>query len=46
MAAEFDLVIRNGSVADGRGGPLIEADVAVRDGKIAAVGKFAGSGVE
>ena len=46
MAAEYDLVIRNGSVADGRGGPLIEADVAVKDGKIAAVGKVAGRGAE
>src|SRR5450631_3545499 len=46
MTTEFDLVIRGGSVADGRGGPLIEADVAVKNGKIAAVGKFAGKGAE
>jgi len=46
MAAEFDLVIRNGNVADGMGGPLVSADVAVKDGKIAAVGKIAGSGRE
>ena len=46
MAAEYDLVIRNGSVADGRGGPLVAADVAVKDGKIAAVGKVAGTGAE
>ena len=46
MTAEFDLVIRNGSVADGMGGPLVEADVAVKDGKIAAIGKIAGSGRE
>ena len=46
MAAEFDLVIRNGSVADGMGGPLVSADVAVKNGKIAAVGKIAGSGRE
>ena len=38
MAAEYDLVIRNGSVADGLGGPVIEADVAVRNGTIVAVG--------
>jgi len=46
MAAEFDLVIRNGSVADGLGGPLVAADVAVKNGKIAAIGKIAGSGRE
>jgi N-acyl-D-aspartate/D-glutamate deacylase len=46
MAAEFDLVIRNGNVADGMGGPLVTADVAVKDGKIAAIGKIAGSGRE
>ena len=46
MAAEFDLVIRGGSVADGLGGALREADVAVAGGKIAAVGKVAGQGRE
>jgi len=44
--AEFDLVIRGGNVADGLGGPLRVADVAVKDGKIAAVGKVAGKGTE
>ncbi|MBS0275336.1 MAG: amidohydrolase family protein [Proteobacteria bacterium] len=44
--AEFDLVIRGGNVADGLGGALREADVAVKDGKIAAVGKIAGKGKE
>jgi N-acyl-D-aspartate/D-glutamate deacylase len=46
MAAEFDLVIRGGTLADGSGGALREADVAVADGRIAAVGKVAGSGRE
>jgi N-acyl-D-aspartate/D-glutamate deacylase len=46
MAAEFDLVIRGGMVADGRGGPLIAADVAVKGGKIAAVGAVTGKGAE
>jgi N-acyl-D-aspartate/D-glutamate deacylase len=46
MAAAYDLVIRNGSVADGTGGPLVEADVAVRNGTIAAVGKVDGRGTE
>ena len=34
--AEFDLVVRRGTVADGTGTGLREADVAVKDGKIAA----------
>ncbi|HEX4302789.1 MAG TPA: amidohydrolase family protein [Rhizomicrobium sp.] len=46
MTADYDLVIRNGSVADGRGGPLVVADVAVRNGTIAAVGKVDGKGRE
>ena len=46
MAAEFDLVVRGGSVADGTGAALREADVAVKDGRIAAVGKVSGGGVE
>ena len=46
MTAEYDLVIRNGNVADGLGGPTVVADVAVKGGKIAAVGKIAGEGRE
>ena len=46
MKPEFDLVIRNGTVFDGLGGEGREADVAVRNGKIAAIGKVAGSGAE
>jgi len=42
----FDLVIRGGTVADGRGGALYEADVAVTDGKIVEVGRAAGRGRE
>jgi N-acyl-D-aspartate/D-glutamate deacylase len=41
-----DLVIRGGSIADGKGGDLYEADVAIRDGRIAEVGKVAGKGKE
>ncbi|MEY9180223.1 N-acyl-D-aspartate/D-glutamate deacylase [Bradyrhizobium sp. USDA 326] len=41
-----DLVIRGGTVADGSGGELFEADVAITDGKIGAVGKVAGAGRE
>src|SRR5260370_19139150 len=46
MATEFDLVVRDGLLADGTGAGLNEADVAVKDGKIAAVGKVFGKGAE
>ena len=46
MAAHFDLVVRGGTVADGTGGELFEADVAVRDGRIAEIGRVAGAGRE
>src|SRR5215213_2112066 len=35
---EADLVIRGGNVMDGTGRPPVEADVAIADGRIAAVG--------
>ncbi len=35
----YDLVIKNGSVVDGSGNPQYRADVAVQDGKIAAIGR-------
>src|SRR6478609_872807 len=44
--ADFDLVIRGGTVADGTGTGTREADVAVKDGKIAAVGVVPGKGKE
>jgi N-acyl-D-amino-acid deacylase len=44
--ATFDLVVRGGTVADGSGGPVREADVAVKDGRIVAVGEVTGSGAE
>ncbi len=46
MAARFDLVVRNGAVLDGTGSPAREADVAVQDGRIAAVGDVTGAGRE
>ncbi len=42
MAARFDLVIRNGTIVDGTGREAISADIAVADGKIAAIGKISG----
>ena len=43
---EFDCVIRGGTVADGGGGDLYEADVGVKDGLIAAVGASLSRGDE
>ena len=39
----YDLLIKNGRVVDGSGEPAFAADVAVQDGKIVGVGKYAGS---
>ncbi len=44
MAASYDLIVRNGTVIDGTGVEPCEADVAIQDGRIAAVGRIAGSG--
>ena len=44
--ADFDLVLRGGTVADGTGAPLREVDVAVEGGRIAAVGGSLGQGAE
>jgi N-acyl-D-aspartate/D-glutamate deacylase len=46
MAAEFDLVIRGGTVVDGTGGEPIEADVGIKADRIAAIGKIAKNGAE
>jgi N-acyl-D-amino-acid deacylase len=40
--AEYQLIFRNATIADGSGGPLSEGDVAVRDGEIAQVGGHVG----
>ena len=42
----YDIVIRGGTVFDGSGDAPVSADVAIRDGKIAAVGIIEGSGAE
>ena len=46
MSHEYDLVVRRGTVIDGSGADPFEADVAVKDGKIAAIGSSGGSGRE
>jgi N-acyl-D-aspartate/D-glutamate deacylase len=44
MTYDFDIVIRNGQVIDGSGSIAYSADVAVKDGRIAQVGKIDGHG--
>jgi N-acyl-D-amino-acid deacylase len=39
----FDLVIANGHVIDGTGSPWYSADVGIREGRIAAIGKLDGA---
>ena len=46
MTARFDLVIRNGTVYDGSGSKGFEADVAIHEGRIAAIGHVPGKGAE
>ena len=46
MSSDFDLVIRGGHIVDGSGAPGFDGDVAVRDGRIAAVGQISGRGDE
>ncbi len=40
--APYDLVIRNGRVIDGTGSPWYAGDLAIRDGRIAAIGRVDG----
>lgn len=46
MSSTIDLVIRGATVADGLGNPLVQADVAVHAGRIAAVGTVTDRGRE
>ncbi len=39
-AGEYDVIIRNGHILDGAGGPWYSADIAIRDDRIAAIGKL------
>jgi N-acyl-D-amino-acid deacylase len=40
-ASPYDLVIRNGRIVDGTGSPWYAGDIAIRAGKIAAIGNLA-----
>ena len=42
--AEYDIVIRGGRVLDGMGNPWIAADVAIKDGRFALIGRVTGRG--
>src|ERR1700682_3521964 len=46
MTSTPDLVIRGGNIADGKGGDLYEADVAMSGGRITEVGKVTAKGKE
>jgi len=41
QSANYDIVIRNGRIVDGTGAPARRADVAITQGKIAAIGTLA-----
>jgi N-acyl-D-aspartate/D-glutamate deacylase len=43
QTAPFDAVIRGGTILDGSGNPRFEADIAVRNGLIVAIGTVAGA---
>ena len=43
QSATFDLVIRNGRIVDGTGSPWYAADLGIRDGRIAAIGRLEGA---
>ena len=42
----YDLIIRNALIADGLGNPLIEGDLAVKDGRVAAIGHIEGNALD
>ena len=44
MTTQYDLIVRNGTVIDGTGAEPFQADVAIKDGLIAAVGQIDGAG--
>ena len=46
MSQRADLIIRGGTIVDGTGGAPYEADLAITDGKITAIGTITGSAAE
>lgn len=43
MAADYDLVIRNGRIVDGTGNPWFRGDVAIRGDRVVSVGRVTGT---
>lgn len=43
LAADFDLLIKNARIADGSGTPLVKGSIAVKGGKIVAIGQIEGA---
>jgi N-acyl-D-amino-acid deacylase len=43
QAARFDVIIKNGHILDGSGGPWYEADIGTRGERIVAIGKLDGA---
>lgn len=41
-AESYDLIVRNGRVVDGSGNPAFFADIGVKDGRVAAIGRLDG----
>ncbi len=39
-AADFDLIISRGRIVDGTGNPWFEADIAIKDGRVAEIGRL------
>jgi len=44
--SDYDLIIRGGNIIDGTGGPAFVSDIAIRNGRIADVGKISARGYE
>ena len=45
-AADYDLLVRGGRIVDGTGNPSVHGDVAIRNGRIVAVGRLAGTALQ
>ena len=46
VSSHFDLIVRSGQIYDGTGSPSFLADIGIRSGRIAEVGRIAGRGVQ
>jgi N-acyl-D-amino-acid deacylase len=44
LAADYDVVIRNGRILDGSGNPWVSADIAIANGRFAKIGQVEGRG--